>query len=239
MGDQLTDAKIQALFYKLLCSNYDDDWITTVLQMLNDWPVWLAILLFGTTLMHRDIYYSLFSLVFFIDWFINWGLREAIGEEGPTKCTSQFQNPAYAGEAVVLIALWLLLTSGPFLRMRLNWIVWFMLSVFVPIAIFARMWLHQNTPQQIMWGALAGLLSAMIWVPVCVYLLASPKFYEFIVWKRFMFMHFADTLVRWCEPIFYLTEPFATINVKQSHESQANTLQQPPTLIAQPILEND
>lgn len=169
------------------CQNIGSDWITLAMFAIDWWPFYFGIgmaLLF--VMMDRnEIYWWILSWLWFIQLFVNWGFRAAIGQTGPDqRCTYKYQNPAYSSDGLMFLVLYVSLTSSLVLRVNIGWFRIATLSFFYVIAVFARMWLHMNTPQQLLWGALSGVIWGLVLSFVTRFIFYNNAIYYFIMNSR-------------------------------------------------------
>ncbi len=203
--------------FSLVCENLDDDVITSGFLFYDMWPFYLGILLIGVTIEHSEVFYSLVTWIFFIDFFFNFGIRSAIDQPGPQLiCTSSIQMPAYATEGAMLLTMYLLISSSVSFNFSLRWLKIFIIGVFLPLGIYSRIWLHFNTPQQLLAGSAFGIFFGLVWVVVTRFLV--DRFYGSILFKTFVGTDYIDTMINRLNPVicFYNTPYMINWKVKEN-----------------------
>ncbi len=200
MSDPITQFGIISRLYSGVCLNYKDDMWTGFFIMMDWWPWYVGFILVGLLLEHAEIFYSLFALAFVADFYINWGLRLAIDSAPPEiYCTTQQQMPAYATDGITFITMSLMILSGACFNFALRWYKIILIAVLGPVAIYSRIWLHNNTPQQLLGGIASGFGNTIMWSTVIFVLLTYC--YARLVHSTFLGTAYIDTLTNSYEPV--------------------------------------
>lgn len=194
MADTLTQLAIITKIFSNYCVNVEDSLWTGFFEGLNFWPFILGLILLGMIFIHTELFYAAFAWAFWIEFLINWGIRAAFNQPGPdTKCSSSIQMPAYATDGLVFTTMFLMISSAVSFDFSLRWYKILLLGFFGPLTLYSRVWLHYNTPQQLLAGALAGSIAAAIWIIIVDYTL--KKWYKSILFKTFLGTDYIDTLI--------------------------------------------
>jgi hypothetical protein len=195
MSDPLIQASVLQYLEHYGCGNIHTDWFSLAMIAIDWWPLYLGIFVIGIFFMQNEIYWWIWSWWIFLQFFVNWGIREAVGQPGPEpRCSSLVQCPSYNTDGMTFIILYIAITSGMTLRVNVGWFKVFLITFFAVFSTFARMWLHINTPQQLLWGVLAGFVWALFASIVTRFLFFTPQVYEFLMTSRFMGI-FEDRLI--------------------------------------------
>lgn len=200
MSDPITQFGIVSRLYSTVCLNYRDDLWTGFFVMMDWWPWMVGFIFVGLLIEHAEVFYAMFALALVGDFYINWGIRIAIDQAPPEIfCTTQQQMPAYATDGISFITMTLMIMSAVTFNFSLRWYKIILIAVLGPVAIYARIWLHNNTPQQLLGGILSGFINTIVWSTL-IYIVLT-KWYARIVYKTFLGTDYIDTLIHQYHPV--------------------------------------
>lgn len=200
MADSITEFGILSHVFGLTCSNLDGGFVDGFFIMINFWPSFVAFILVGIVLEHTEIFYSAFAWAFWGEWLINWGIRLAVNVPGPQfGCEPSVQVPALATDLLTFATLFLMIMSAYAFDFPIRWYKMLMITIFAPIAIYSRVFLKFNTPGQLLWGVLAGLVMSILWSLLIYYVLRRWR--TSILYKTFLGTDYIDTLINMHSPI--------------------------------------
>jgi hypothetical protein len=210
MSDPITQFQIVSRLYSNVCLNYKNDMLTGFFIMMDWWPWMIGFMFVGLLIEHAEVFYAMFAIALVADFYINWALRLGISGYITTSpeiyCTTQQQMPAYATDGIAFITLTLMILSSVGFNFGLRWYKIILISILGPIAIYTRVWLHLNTPQQLMAGLASGTVNFVVW-STAIYLVLT-RFYPRIVHTSFLGSDYMDTLTDPYMPVFaYNTIP--------------------------------
>lgn len=204
MSDTFTQIGIITKIFSNYCVNVPFNLWSGFFVGLNFWPFIIGMGLLAMILIHTEVFYAAFAWVVWIGFLINWGIRAAINQEGPDNiCSSSIQMPAYASDGMTLITLFLMISSSVSFNFSLSWYKLLILGVFGPLTLYGRVWLHYNTPQQLLAGNLSGLIQAACWIVIIDYVLKN--WYKSILFKTFLGTDYIDTIINPYRPVFCYT----------------------------------
>ena len=196
----MTEFGILAHIFDLTCVNFKGGFVEGFFIALNMWPAFVAFILMGIVLEHTEIFYSAFAWVFWAEWLINWGIRLAVGQPGPEfGCEPSVQVPALATDLLTMSTVFLLISSSYSFDFPVRWYKLLMITIFGPLAIYSRVYLKFNTPGQLLWGVLSGLVMGILWSILIYYVLSRWR--TSILYKTFLGTDYIDTLINMHAPI--------------------------------------
>lgn len=226
MADTFTQLGIITKIYSNYCMNVPDNLWSGFFVGLNFWPFILGLILIGMIFIHTEIFYAAFAWSVWIGFLVNWGIRAAFNQEGPDpNCTSSIQMPAYASDGLVFITIFLMVSTAVSFDFSLRWYKILLIGFFGPMTIYSRIWLHYNTPQQLLAGALSGTIAAFIWLIIVDYVI--KKWYKSFLFKTFLGTDYIDTLVNPYRPtICFTTLPIEIRNKIKDEKTLQNLMEE-------------
>ena len=204
--------------YVGVCLGYEDDFLSSCFAAGYYTPALLTVIIIGLTISHFEVFYWLLTMVLFIDFPLNYGLRVLIGPSNniqPLICPiDNEQMPASAVQ--LIIALWVvgfafseILFQHPVSNQKLAFFV--AVTTFV---IYTPIYLAFNSTAQILAGAGVGFIEGVLYVWF-INFLHKRRVVALIV--RFtgltMLGKPIDTIIDSKNPTIHLSEPFDTLNV--------------------------
>jgi hypothetical protein len=156
------------------CPLYEVNYIGPFFWAVDFFPVLLTVGFLAISLFISDLYLFVFSIFLTIDVLINLALRSIFQIEGRYPgCAVSYQMPSLASDHILFfvisvlgfITLW---------KQGTSIIKIVLLDLFLIVALVSRIYIGANTREQLMYGALEGLISA-IFFQLMVYYILYPN----------------------------------------------------------------
>ena len=148
--------------------------ITKFFLIYNFWPIFMGYVMLGLTVVKCDYVFLLLTITNFMDNWINYSLRSTINNSSlfqPSTCPLlDDQMPALSSQriAVLYTVIWFLATVTYPTRMGKANILFINFSAVT--ALYSRLFLGFSTPEQMIVGALVGILEGVCFSLVFYYL---------------------------------------------------------------------
>lgn len=204
--------------YVGVCYGYEDDFLSSCFAAGYYTPALLTIVIIGLSMSHFEVFYWLLTMVLFIDFPLNYGLRMLIGVSQniqPTSChIDDEQMPASAIQ--LIMALWVVGFAFSEILFQ-HHVSNQKLAFFVAIAsfvIYTPIYLAFNSTAQILAGAGVGVVEGILYVWLVRYLHERNVVALIVrITGLTMLGKPIDTIIDRRNPTIHVSEPFDTLNV--------------------------
>lgn len=196
-----------ALYIKQYCPDFHDNVFGQLMVLTRFSSIVLTYLSFAIGLWYKEIYLLFLGFGLTLDSLLNWGLMQAFEEPPPyLGCGHGWGMPSFFSQHAFF--LWMMLmTFGFFWKARLT--LWHVLLVtgFAFASSLGQVYLHFNTPEQVIVGAMIGMVWGMIY-QVILYFLVYPFFSTILSWRIVCLMGYHNDIC------IQTTDDFLALKVK-------------------------
>lgn len=178
------------------CPDYVNSVGGQILVVADHYPIVLGWAFFFFSIRRSEFVAFYASLMLFVDWALNWGLRYLFRQAPPTPgCGLQYEMPALATQHSVCLVLFIMLVVVVW-TLRLGVRNTLILFGFVGTVAYARVYIGKNSPEQLLAGAAVGTAHALVWFSL-YHWVVHPRVERIIHWPLVRLGGFCNTL---CAP---------------------------------------
>lgn len=179
------------------CLTYDKELPGAAFFVVLDfYPLVLTVGLFAISILRQEIYLFLLSLGLSFNWLICFFFQQVVFKQNGAfpNCGSPLQMPSFASQQIVFFQTMVAFYAICWTK-KIYWTNTILLHFFSSLVVWARIFIGINTVQQLLVGAIFGLVLGTFYHCVLFYLI-YPHFKTILKWKIMKWRGFEDSLCK-------------------------------------------